>query len=452
MPDRATIAAFRFGYGLPQAGGEPSPEALLAQLTDPDAAAARFPAYHTRDVLEVMEALRAARVLAKEQPETKAGKKAVRRAVKLGKALAQRGAQAMMARAVEGAGLRERMVQFWADHFTVVGRNRAEPAWPTAMIEDVIRPHVGGRFGDMLAAVATHPAMLLYLDQAQSVGPNSARGARRDRGLNENYARELMELHTLGVGAVYSQDDVRQLAELLTGLAVDPVEGFVFDARRVEPGPERVLGRDYAGDGIEAIRAVLADLAARPETAAHLAHKLAVHFVADTPDPGLVTAMEAAFRDSGGDLVAVTAAMLADPAAWAEPAAKARQPFDFIVAALRALGVPGDAVVAMDEAQFRNLLLNPMTEMGQTWQGAPGPDGWPEEIGAWITPQGMAARIAWAMAVPARLRQPLPEAAAMAGAALGERLSGRLTWAIGAAENRREAVGLVLSSPEFNRR
>jgi uncharacterized protein (DUF1800 family) len=187
----------------------------------------------------------------------------------------------------------------------------------------------------MLMAVATHPAMLLYLDQAQSVGPNSARGARRDRGLNENYARELMELHTLGVGAVYSQDDVRQLAELLTGLAVDPVAGFVFDARRVEPGPERVLGRDYAGDGIEAIRAVLADLAARPETARHLAHKLAVHFVADDPDPGLVTAMEAAFRDSGGDLVAVTAALLAHPAAWAEAAAKARQPFDFVVAALR---------------------------------------------------------------------------------------------------------------------
>jgi uncharacterized protein (DUF1800 family) len=177
-----------------------------------------------------------------------------------------------------------------------------------------------------------------------------------------------------------------------------------------------------------------------------------VHFVADAPDAGLVEAMAAAWAASGGDLAAVAAAMLGHPAAWAPEAAKARQPFDFVVAALRALGVTGDEVMAMAEGPFLRMILDPMADMGQRWNGAGGPDGWPEAVEDWITPQGMAARFTWAMEVPGRLVTPLPEAAEVAARSLGGRLSGRLDWAIKAAESRREAVGLVLSSPEFNRR
>ena len=444
----AEIAAFRFGYGLPDAAA--GPEALLAQLTGPDSAALRWPSYGVAEVIPVMAALREARAMAAGAPGDKATRKAQRRAIKAGNALAIRGAQAAVARAVGGDGFRERMVRFWADHFTVVPRGRTERAWPSALVEDAIRPHVGGSFAAMLQAVVTHPAMLIYLDQAQALGPNSKRGAKRGKGLNENLARELLELHTLGAG--YSQGDVQQLAELLTGLTVVPDRGFAFDAARAEPGAEVVLGEEYGGEGIAPVLAALRDLALRPETARHIAGKLAVHFVADSPEAGLVEAMAAAWTASGGDLAAVAGALLGHPAAWAPGAAKARQPFDFVAAALRALGVTGDQVVAMAEGPFLRLVLDPMAEMGQPWNGAAGPDGWPEAAGDWITPQGMAARITWAMEVPGRLVTPLPEAAEVAARGLGGRLSGRLDWAIKAAESRREAVGLVLAAPEFNRR
>ncbi|MBK6467669.1 MAG: DUF1800 domain-containing protein [Rhodobacter sp.] len=451
MTDRAEIAAFRFGFGLPL-DGPAGPDDLLAQLTGPDQAARRWPAYGVAEVIPVMQVLREARRMAAEAPGDKAAKKAQRRAVKAGGALAVTGAKAALARAVGGPAFRERMVRFWADHFTVVPRSRTERAWPAALVEDAIRPHVAGRFGDMLQAVMTHPAMLIYLDQAQSLGPNSRRGAKRGKGLNENLARELLELHTLGVGAGYRQEDVRQLAELLTGLTVVPDRGFAFDPGRVEPGPETVLGVEYGGDGLEAVLAALQDLALRPETARHVAGKLAVHFVSDGPDPALVAAIEAAWTASGGDLAAVAAALVGHDAAWGPEAAKARQPFDFVAAALRALGLSGDDIMAMAEGPFLRADPDPMAEMGQPWQGAGGPDGWPEAAGDWITPQGMAARITWAMEVPGRLVTPLPEAAEVAARALGGRLSGRLEWAVGAAESRREALGLVLAAPEFNRR
>jgi uncharacterized protein (DUF1800 family) len=447
MPDLAEIAAVRFGYGLPSEAGDA--KALMDQLTGEDRGAVLWPSYGVAEVIPVMLALREARRMPKGE---KATNKAQRRAVKAGKALALQGAQAAMARAVSGEGFRERLVRFWADHFTTVPKGRTQFAWPSAMETDAIRPHVAGRFGDMLAAVVTHPAMLLYLDQAAALGPGSKRGAKKGKGLNENLAREVLELHTLGVGAGYGQEDVRQLAELFTGLTVTPAKGFAFDAARAEPGAELVLGVEYGGEGVEPVLAALRALAVRPETARHIAGKLAVHFVSDTPDPGLVQAMAGIWQETGGDLAAVTRAMLAHPAAWGAEFEKARQPFDFMVANLRALGVTGDRIMAMNDKDFLGLILDPMTAMGQPWQQAPGPDGWPEGFSDWITPQGMAARIDWAMATPGLLVAPLPEAADVARAALGSRLTGALSWAVGAAESRREALGLVFASPEFNRR
>ncbi len=294
--------------------------------------------------------------------------------------------------------------------------------------------------------------MLLYLDQDSSIGPNSKRGKNRGKGLNENLARELMELHTLGVGAGYSQTDVREMAELLTGLTYVGDKGFAFDPSRVEPGADVVLGVSYDGKGTEPILKALQDLSVRPETARHIAGKLAVHFVADEPDPALVEALEAAWLDSGGDLAVVVNTLLTHPGVWEAPAQKARQPFEFLVASFRALGVTGADLVAMQPKEFTNFVDARLKEMGQPWNAAPGPDGWPEEADAWINPQRLASRITFAMEVPGRLVDPLPEPPAFAARALGDRASEALVLAASRAESLREGVGLVLASPEFNRR
>jgi uncharacterized protein (DUF1800 family) len=346
-------------------------------------------------------------------------------------------------------------VLFWADHFSVAARDGAGRELPGAMMQDAIRPNLTGRFADLLIAVETHPAMLIYLDQIRSFGPTSPVGLRRGRGLNENLARELLELHTLGVEAGYSQTDVRELAELLTGMAVHPDGSLRFVRNRAEPGAETVLGVSYPenpADGMVPVRAALADLAVRPETARHLARKLAVHFVSDTPDPALVAALEAAWIGTGGDLMAVYAALLEHPAAWAPAAEKARPPVEFVIASLRALGLDGRAIAALDDRRLRRAVLAPMEAMGQPWQAPRGPDGWPEAAQDWITPQGLAARIRWAMEAPAQLVAALPDPRALLVRALEDAASGQLVWAVSGAENRAEGVGLVLASPEFNRR
>jgi uncharacterized protein (DUF1800 family) len=435
--------AIRFGYGLP--AGVADPSALTAALTGPDRAVADWPGVGLAEVQPVMQAYRKARK-AKDQ----AAARAVRQAADK---LALRGAKAIFARAIGSDDpFRERLVAFWADHFTVAPRSRIEAVLPGVLIDEAIRPHVAGRFADMLAAVITHPVMLLYLNQEASFGPASPKGKRQEKGLNENLARELMELHTLGVGAGYTQSDVRELAELLTGLAVDPEDGFVFDARRAEPGAETVLGVTYNGAGMKPIRRALDDFAARPETARHIARKLAVHFVADAPDEALVAALEAAFVDSGGNLLAVSEALVTHPAALTPGVGKARQPFDFLVAAFRALGVGPDRILDLEPRGFKRLILDPLAAMGQPFHQAPGPDGWPEAEADWITPQGLAARIDWAMQAPARLVRPLPDPRTFLTTALGERAGEKLVWAVSAAESARDGVGLVLASPTFNRR
>jgi uncharacterized protein (DUF1800 family) len=361
--------------------------------------------------------------------------------------------RATLARAIAAPdGLRERLVAFWADHFTVGAGGREDAITPYAFVEDAIRPHLTGRFANMLVAVVRHPGMLRYLDQTRSVGPNSRRASRRGGGLNENLARELLELHTMGVGAAYTQADVRQLALLLTGLTYDDRRGFSYDDRMAEPGPKTVLGQTYDGRGEASIHAFLHDLAQRADTARHIAGKIAVHFLSDVPDPGAVEAMAQAWTSSGGDLMQVYATLLRHPAAQTGPADKARQPWDYLVAALRALGVSGPDIMGWSEARLRNVLILPLRAMGQAWKSPPGPDGWGEAIETWITPQGLAERISWAMRWPAEIAAPLPDPQMFAETALGDRAAPATLWACERAENRAEGVGIVLASPEFNRR
>lgn len=448
------LVALRFGIGLPLPREAPrGPSGMLALLAGPDLAAAARPLPGTPEALALvvaaLEARRASRqagMAAATDPMLDAARGQVR-------AFVLQAARTQMARALDSPdGLRERLVRFWTDHFTVRARITADGPLPIAMIEDAVRPHLTGRFADLLVAVTLHPAMLAYLDQTSSVGPNSAQGQRRRRGLNENLARELIELHTLGVGAAYSQADVRGLAELLTGLGVDGTQGTVFRPDWAEPGPETVLGRTYDGEGVAPIVDLLHDLALRPETAAHLARKIAVHMISDRPDPALVATLAAVWRDTGGDLMAVYEALLRHPAAWGADLEKMRQPHDLMLAGLRALGVSGEGLMALPDRVFRRQVVDRLGAMGQSVTGPRGPDGWPEGAEAWITPQLLAARINWAVEAPAQIVPDLPEPVDLARRVLGPMAEGRLMWVVERAETRAEAVGLVLASPQFNRR
>ncbi|MEI4486238.1 DUF1800 domain-containing protein [Frigidibacter sp. MR17.14] len=451
MPSHATIAALRFGYGLGP-GQASDAAALLADLDGPDPMPGRFPAPGMEAVQALILSFREARGASKDG---RAALEAYRAEQRHAVALTRANGAAVIARGVAApVGFRERLVAFWADHFTVIGRGAELRPMVLAFADEAIRPHVAGSFPAMLRAATLHPAMLVYLEQAFSVGPNSVPG-KRGRGLNENLGREVLELHTLGAGAGYDQADVRQMALLLTGLTWTPRGGMVFRPGAAEPGAETVLGRRYGGPGparIEDIEAALDDLARRPETARHLARKLAVHFCADDPDPALVDAMAAAYAAGDGQLMPVYRALLAHPAAWESFGQKVRQPQDFLIAALRALQVPSEAVAGLDVAEANRRIFQPLRRLGQPLGEPDGPNGWPEDAAVWIHPQGLAARIDWAMNAPRLWRDDPPEPRAFLAAALGDAADPGLATAVARAETEREAVGLVLASPAFNRR
>lgn len=364
-----------------------------------------------------------------------------------------------LARAVAApAGFGERLVQFWSDHFTVRSQPIATHMLRLAFIDEAIRPHLNGRFEDLLIAADTHPMMLRYLDQGRSVGPNSRQARRnpaRNLGLNENLAREAIELHTLGVDAGYDQADVRQLAELLTGMTYRTNRDERFNVNQAEPGPETVLGHSYGSEAparIEDIHAVLTDLARHPATARHLSRKLAQHFVSDQPSPALVDDLTEIWRETGGNLAQVYAVLVQHPELAASFRQKVRQPFDYVASALRALGCSGEAVMAIEPKQIRNHIGGALARMGQPWYQPIGPDGWPEPAADWITPQGLAARIEFALKVPVRLADPLPDPRDFLRTALGETAGEALIWAVPKAESVREGVAIVLASNDFNRR
>lgn len=369
-------------------------------------------------------------------------------------------AQSRLARAAgDRAGFGERLVQFWADHFTIRAGNPVHTALTATYAEDTIRPHIGGKFSDMLFAAETHPAMLLYLEQNQSIGPNSSfavrRRGKRQVGLNENFAREMIELHSLGVNAKYSQKDVHQLAELLTGLRYIRDKEEIFEPKIAEPGAETVLGNSYGGEGeatLNDIHAVIHDLATHDATASHIARKLAVHFVSDNPPQTLTDRLTAAFKDSCGDLSVVNAALVESPELISCFRQKVRQPFDFIVSGLRALGISERNIMALRLGQVNQLLLIPLKYMGQPWAAAQGPDGWPEDAENWATPPGLAARMNWAFEAPGKVRRVLPDPREFINTTLGSTASEALQWAVPKAETTQEGVAVVLASSDFNRR
>ena len=452
-------AAIRFGTGLSPVLAPPGSVAeMIDRLSGPDEMALRHPipthAAATPDLVTLRNASRAIRLaegptaIARAQTTLDDLRAEVRASAGLH-------ARRSVARMIDtGDGLRERLVRFWADHFTLRARDGFATHLVSPFVEETIRPRITGRFADLLIAVTLHPMMLTYLDQGQSMGPNSAAAQRVDRGLNENLARELLELHTVGVSGVYDQTDVRELAKLLTGLNAHPDRGMEYVPDRAEPGPETVLGVTFPDEAaLSTVTAALEHLALHPATAAHLAHKIAAHFVADRPPPALVEALAARFLATGGDLLAVTTALLDHPDAWAPEPAKVKPPFDFLTSGLRALGVPGAQIVALDTQDFRRVVDRPLTVMGQPWEQPPGPDGWPEAPDDWVTPQGMAGRIDWALRAPGLLLgAELPDPRDFVGTALGPVVPEPVAFAAMAAESRADGIAVILSSPAFNRR
>ncbi len=447
MLNYSELAAIRLGYGLsPLSSGPGDPDALVAAIAN---AAPRDGAFSLADASDGQLEIRAQRREASREDYRKFRLDLDRRM--------RRDTQERIARAVgDQAGFGERLVQFWADHFTVRAGNLAEKMLAAAFVNEAIRPHLRGRFADMMFAAETHPAMLTYLDQSGSIGPRSVAASRRERkvGINENLAREMIELHSLGAGADYTQKDVRQLAKLLTGLGYDPKTDKVFRPIRAEPGAETVLGHSYGGDGrasIDDIRAAIDDLATHEATARHIARKLAVHFVSDTPPDALVDRLAAVFADTGGDLSALNLTLASAPELADTLRQKVRQPFEFIVVSLRAMGFDEARVMALRDGQMRAQVLRGMAAMGQAFGLPRGPDGWPEDAAAWATPQGLAARIDWAIRELPKLAK-APDPRALMQAAFGSSVPASVDWALPKSENAGEGVALILGSAEFNRR
>lgn len=364
--------------------------------------------------------------------------------------------------ALTEAGFRERWTLFWANHFTVSAAKAATAPLVGPFEEEAIRPNIFGRFADLLGAVETHPAMLLYLDQASSIGPGSraaqhlggrrrgvgAQKPNRPRGLNENLAREILELHTVGVEGGYSQADVTEFARALTGLSVggerdgDQLGEAVFREIAHEPGPRTVMGVRYAAGGRDQVAAILSDLAAKPQTARFVCGKIARHFVSDTPPPALTERLARTWTASGGDLAAVAATLVDSPEAWDATPAKFKTPYEFLISSWRAAGgAPRDVTV----------LAPALNGLGQKPFGAPSPKGWPEDAAVWAAPDAVVKRMAWAQAFAARAsadRDP----GDLAAQALGGRLRPQTATAIARAESRAEGFALLLMSPEFQRR
>jgi uncharacterized protein (DUF1800 family) len=345
----------------------------------------------------------------------------------------------------------ERLVLFWSNHFSVsAAKNPAVRVMAGAFEREAIRPQVLGRFADMLKAVEQHPAMLIYLDNQLSIGPNSQAGRNRARGLNENVAREILELHTLGVDGGYSQADVTNLAKILTGWTVGGINQdrslpgqFFFAKARHEPGPVSLLGRNYHDPGVAAGEAALDDLARHPATARHIARKLATHFVSDNPPGALTATLEATFRDSDGDLSAVARALVSAPEVWQLPANKIVPPYDFLISLHRAFGTQGPP----------NEALRLTGALGQPLWQPPSPKGWPDTDNAWTAPSAIRERLRiaerWARDVN---RSAALDPRALADDVFGEALGEVTRQAIARAETREQGLELLIMSPEFQRR
>jgi uncharacterized protein (DUF1800 family) len=354
----------------------------------------------------------------------------------------------------------ERLARFWGNHFTVSSAKPLTQAIPPSFERDVARRHAMDSFGAMLKASSQHPGMLLYLDNYLSVGPNSllvghpalmpAAFREQLKGLNENLAREILELHTLGVRSGYTQQDVTTFAKVITGWTIKPQGGvggetgmFNFVGALHEPGAQTLLGARYEAGGVKQGEAVLDTLAHHPATARFIATKLVRHFVADDPPPAAVERVAKVFADTGGDLKAVSACLVDLPEAWTPGPVKVKPPEDYVVSVVRALGGP-----RLTGVQLTALF----TRMGQRPYYAPGPNGWSDIGDDWIGPDPIWKRLEFASAVGASMANAGRNPNTVAEDVLGPTLTRATRDAIAKAESPAQGLAMLMVSPEFQRR
>ena len=483
------IAANRFGLGarpgeLAQIGAQPR-DWLIAQLSG-SAPLLTGPELHSSAEtlargLEVRRELRAAKRAATEATSDAAT--SVAGVMQIGQIYRPIYIAEATARLHQGVTTDrpfvERLTYFWTNHFAVSIDKNLVLGLAGSLEREAIRPNVLGYFSDMLLAVERHPAMLLYLDNHLSIGPHSRaagllerrRGGQRRVGINENLARETLELHTLGVGGGYSQADVTTFAEVITGWSIGGEGGgpfsrggrfspggrfsadgrfsgggfpgeFVFRPEVHEPGAKVVLGKRYADTGYDQGVAVLKDLAAKPATARFIATKLVRHFVADDPPPRAVERVANAFLSSNGHLPTVYRALVESQEAWSQPLAKYKTPNDYIVSTFRGLHLPADRGRAS---------LAAFEVLGQRTYSPGSPAGWPDRSADWDGASALIKRIEWADAVGQRVGSRV-DAKELAPQLLGDNLTPATRTAIARAASSAQAITLMLSAPEFMRR
>ena len=486
--NQAIIAASRFGYGAgpdgtAAIGGDPRGW-LKGQLGHPQTPASFAGLPHSADLVVTTQQLQQQRRLAKAGGEAPHPTRAARldpspmgadarggptdMTTDMGSDMAMAAPQNGAARFPEQKLLREavlaeaaakldavtgsptpfveRLVSFWANHFTVSGIRPVVRPLAGSFEREAIRPHVAGRFEDMVLAVVQHPAMGLYLDNWVSVGPESRVGLRGKRGLNENLGRELLELHTLGVDGGYSEQDVRALARILTGWSIGGQRAaepghFRFVPEIHEPGEKIFLGRTYGDGGMDEGLAAIRVISRHPSTARHVARQLAVHFIADQPPQAAVDRLAQVFLQTGGDLQVLSAALVDQPEAWSCYQQKIKSPFDLVASALRATGRPPPPEQA----------VRTFDRLGQGLHMAPSPAGWPDDAAGWIGPEAVLRRVEWAQAYADQVGNEL-DPVALTDAVLGDTIAPDQRKAIARAESRPTALAMLFASPAFQRR
>ena len=346
------------------------------------------------------------------------------------------------------APFHERLTRFWSNHFSVSARNRNTRLFPGAYEREAIRPRILGSFYELAVSAIFHPAMIVFLDNDGSVGPNSPRGKRNNIGLNENLAREALELHTVTPAADYSQADVTEFAKALTGWRIERRDNdgrkqghITFHKNSHEPGTREVLGKRYKEKEAKQALAILKDLCARPETAQNVAHKLAAHLVSDEPPKALVAALKEEYLKTNGDLSALYKTLISSPLAWEPAAQKVKSPEELILSAARLIGFE-NVISKRPRDTYDSLAQLPFT--------APTPEGWPDKARDWLGPDALLKRVEWANELASHM--PNTDGRAFLKSALGARLSPETLQAVARAESGQQAFAMALLSPEFQRR
>lgn len=447
MSKRAAIAVVRFGIGarpgeIGRAARDPQ-DWLDKQITPAAALRPNGDLYTTMDAITRITSV--ARLKRNKTPEAQAKIKVFKtigRSKMRGMEITARLAHA----SATPTPFAERWADFWVNHFTVSIKRKGLLLLVGPFEREAIRPNVFGKFKDLLEASTLHPAMLIYLDNSRSVGPSTRFAKKRKKGLNENLAREVLELHTLGVDGGYTQNDVESFAKALTGWAASTyIPGVVaetpsvFLERHHEPFAQTVLNRRFANSGPDQARDILAFLAEQPATAKNIGFKLARHFIADDPPPAAVAALAASFTQSNGDLSAVARTLITLEEAWQPELRKFKSPWELIVSSTRMFG----------EEHLGKKLISVLNSFSHTPFSALSPEGWGDVEGAWLSPDGVTKRLEWANFMARRTGE---DGRRFIQEAVGDLVDQKTVLAINNAEDRSQALVLALMSPCFQRR